>query len=158
MGIESRVLPESMAAELAAWNNGKGIDLESWIGCVGNFKLAIGYSAVFWPGFVLCEDYILRNDVSAESIRKWEVACNYDKRSVECVLNHVHIADMHNANDDVSEDKIVFLGNILKQIWQAKLNWQFPDRPCEVSFYEPENRKDLTLFELSFWQKKHERR
>ena len=41
-----------MLPELAEWNNGKGIDLKSWIGCSGNFRLAIGYSAIFWPRFV----------------------------------------------------------------------------------------------------------
>ena len=52
--------PADMLPELAEWNNGKGIDLESWVGCSGNFRLAIGYAAIFWPRFVLFEDYILR--------------------------------------------------------------------------------------------------
>jgi hypothetical protein len=43
--------PESMRAELRAWNNGNGIDLESWVGCQGNFRLAVGYTTVFWPRF-----------------------------------------------------------------------------------------------------------
>lgn len=33
--------------ELPRWNNGDGIDAESWIGCVGNYELAIGYSLIF---------------------------------------------------------------------------------------------------------------
>jgi hypothetical protein len=52
--------PESMDAELAAWNNGGGIDLEMWIGCQGNFALAVGYACVFWPAFTLFDGYILR--------------------------------------------------------------------------------------------------
>jgi len=48
--------PASMIQELSAWNNGKGIDLESWTGCSGNFKLAVGYSTIFWPKFNLVED------------------------------------------------------------------------------------------------------
>ena len=51
--------PESMKAELAAWNNGAGIDLESWIGCEGRFSLAVGYASIFWPAFTLIEGYIL---------------------------------------------------------------------------------------------------
>ena len=34
--------PQSMKDELAAWNNGAGIDLESWVGCEGRFALASG--------------------------------------------------------------------------------------------------------------------
>ena len=41
--------PESMKAELAAWNNGAGIDIESWVGCEGKFSLAVGYSSIFGP-------------------------------------------------------------------------------------------------------------
>ena len=43
---------QSMKDELAAWNNGAGIDLESWVGCEGRFALAVGYAAIFWPVFV----------------------------------------------------------------------------------------------------------
>ena len=38
----------STKSELAAWNNGAGIDLESWTGCEGRFALAVGYAAIFW--------------------------------------------------------------------------------------------------------------
>ena len=44
-------IPISMRAELAAWNNGNGIDLGSWTGCEGRFALAIGYASIFWPEF-----------------------------------------------------------------------------------------------------------
>ncbi|HSA77298.1 MAG TPA: hypothetical protein VLG72_00365 [Nitrospirota bacterium] len=40
--------------ELSDWNNGKGIDVVSWIGCVGDFQKAIGYSVMFWPHFEEC--------------------------------------------------------------------------------------------------------
>lgn len=36
--------PTDMLLELAEWNNGDGIYLESWIGCSGDFRLAVGYS------------------------------------------------------------------------------------------------------------------
>ena len=52
-------IPQSMKAELAAWNNGNGIDLESWISCEGRFSLAVGYASVFWPAFTLFEGYIV---------------------------------------------------------------------------------------------------
>lgn len=32
--------------ELPDWNNGKGIDVESWIDCIGTFQLAVGYSTL----------------------------------------------------------------------------------------------------------------
>lgn len=145
-----------MLAELAAWNNGKGINLSSWIGCSGNFRLAVGYSTVFWPRFVLFEDYILREGFSLEALRGFERQCGAAGRSVEVVMNHLHIEDIqHYGCDDVTEPRIAYLGRVLKEVYEAKLQWQFPDRPCEVSLLEPEDRTDLTGFQLTFWQKKH---
>jgi hypothetical protein len=152
-------LPASMVSELSAWNNGGGIDLESWIECSGNIKLAIGYSTIFWPKFVLFEDYILREGFNLESLRGFEKDKSDNKAYVEWVMNHLHILDIHCGDrENVSEDEVVFLGNILKEIYEVKLRLQFPDRPCVVDFCEPEDRKNLIEFQLSFWQKKHEKK
>jgi len=151
-------MPVSMVQELSAWNSDKGIDLGSWVNCVGDYKLAVGYSTIFWPRFTLFEDYILREGFSVESLRGFEKTSE-SKSSVESVMNHLHIADIHYSDHkNKSEDKIVFLGKILKEIYEIKLRTQFPDRPCVVEFYEPDDREDLVEFQLSFWQKKHEKK
>ena len=147
--------PESMQAELAAWNNGAGIDLESWIGCEGRFSLAVGYASIFWPAFTLIEGYILPQGVSEGSLRSWE-RNGRSRQSIECVMNHVHIADIHYGCGDISIDKLLVIGNVLKEIYEAKLHWQFPDRPCSVELIIPDDPDDLTSYQLSFWQKCHE--
>ena len=128
--------PESMKAELAAWNNGAGIDLESWIGCEGRFSLAVGYASIFWPTFTLIEGYILPQGVSEGSLRSWEQG-GRSRQSIEWVINHVHIADIHYGREDISIDKLLVIGNVLKEIYEAKLAWQFPDRPCLVGTCDP---------------------
>ena len=85
--------PESMKAELAAWNNGAGIDIESWVGCEGKFSLAVGYSSIFWPPFTLFEGYILREGFSEDSLRGFE-RNGRSRKSVEWLMNHLHIADI----------------------------------------------------------------
>jgi hypothetical protein len=151
--------PASLVSELSTWNEGKGIGLESWIECVGDFKLAVGYSTLFWPKFVLFEDYILREGFSLESLRGFEKGRSDNQSPIEWVMNHLHIAHIHyNDRENISEDKIVFLGNTLKEIYEMKLRSQFPDRPCVVDFYQPEDRTKLIEFQLSFWQKKHEKK
>jgi hypothetical protein len=147
--------PESMKAELAAWNNGAGIDLESWIGCEGRFSLAVGYATIFWPAFTLIEGYILPQGVSEGSLRSWEQG-GRSRQSIEWVMNHVHIAHIHYGREDISIDKLLVIGNVLKEIYEAKLHWQFPDRPCSVQFFIPDDPDDLTGYQLSFWQKSHE--
>jgi hypothetical protein len=150
-------IPESMVAELAAWNQGRGIDLESWVGCAGNFRLAIGYVPVFWPRFVEFEGYILRDGFSLESLRGFESHCAGDRRAVETVMNHLHIADIqHVGCEDLTSDKAILLGEALREIYEAKLRWQFPGKSCTVSFHKPEDASDVMGYEVSFWQEPHE--
>jgi hypothetical protein len=148
--------PESMKSELAAWNNGAGIDIESWVGCEGRFSLAVGYSTVFWPSFTLFERYILREGFSEASLRSFEQN-GRGRQSVEWLMNHLHIADIqYYGCSDASKDKLLLLGNVLKEIYEAKLLWQWPDHPCRVEFYIPDDQDDLMKYQLSFWQKCHE--
>ena len=75
--------PDSMKSELGAWNNGAEIDIKSWIGCKGDFSLAVGYASVFWPEFVLFEGYILRGGVfGSSSLRGFEEQ-KISRKSVE---------------------------------------------------------------------------
>ena len=86
--------PESMKSELAAWNNGAGIEIESWIGCEGNFSLAVGYVSVFWPEFILFDGYIVRKGFSEASLQGFAHQQGTNRRSVEWLMNHLHIADI----------------------------------------------------------------
>lgn len=148
--------PESMKAELAAWNNGDGIDLDTWVANEGNFSLAVGYASIFWPAFTLFEDYILPSGFSVDVLRDFERG-QRGRQSVEWVMNHLHIADIqHWGCADRSKDKLIVLGNVLKEIYEAKLRWQFPNRPCTVEFFVPDDPDDLTEYQVSFWQKCHE--
>jgi len=150
-------IPKSMQAELQAWNNGKGIDLQAWVSCEGNFRLAVGYAAIFWPTFVEFEDYILLDGFSVEALRGFEAQEGITRKSVEWVINHLHIADIqHGGCPDMSRDKLVLIGSTLKEIYEAKLKFCFPRKPCIVEFHQPEDPEDLAEYQLSFWQAKHE--
>lgn len=154
-------IPDSMKEELQAWNNGDGIDLESWTGCSGNFSLAVGYSALFCPQFIEFEDYILQtdevNDGLISSIRGFESQEGSSLKSVEWVINHLHIFDVqYSGCEDISSDKLIVIGDALKEIYEAMLAYKFPNKPCEVEFYIPENKEDYEDYQISFWQKKHD--
>jgi hypothetical protein len=149
--------PDSMKAELAAWNNGAGIDLGSWVGCEGSFGMAVGYAAVFWPEFVEFEGLILRAGFSLEALRGFQQQEGIDRAGVEAVMNHRHIADIqYYGCPDASADKLLHLGTVLAQVYEAKLRWQFPTRPCRVSLVVPPDSTDLMAYEVTFWQQAHE--
>jgi hypothetical protein len=68
-------------------------------------------------------------------------------------MNHLHIADIqHYGCEDLSKDKVVLLGSKLKEIYEARLQWQFRHRPCVVSFHQPDDSDDLEAYEVTFWQ------
>lgn len=148
--------PESMKSELAAWNNGAGIDLQTWIECLGTFSLATGYSTIFWPKFVEFEGYLLKDGFSIDALRGFERQQGSTRKSIEWVMNHFHLADLHCGATDLSKDKIVQLGTVLKEIYELKLRDRFANRPCTVEFYIPDDPEVLGDYQLSFWQKEHE--
>ena len=138
--------------ELPDWNNGKGIDVESWIGCSGNFQLAVGYSTLFWPRFVEFEGYVLREGFSIDSLRGCQQQRNGSRRSVEAVMNHLHIAAIHYHDlQSFTTEHALYLGRVLREIYQVKLAWQFPSRRFEVVFDESEH-SDLMAYEITFYQ------
>lgn len=150
-------IPESMKTELGAWNNGAGIDLESWVSCDGRFALAVGYASIFWPEFVEFEGYLLRKGFSEKSLRGFESQQGCTRKGTEWLMNHLHIAGTHHYGcSDMTRDKIVLLGVVLKEIYEAKLQCVFPNRPCVVEFFVPADKDNLMEYQISFWQKLHE--
>jgi len=146
-------VPDSMKAELAAWNNGAGIDLESWVGCEGNFRLAVGYSSIFWPGFVEHDGFLLREGFSPSALQGFRQQAGIDRAGVESVMNHLHLDNLQWLGcPDASPDKLVHLARVLEQVYTAKLKWQYPDRLCRVSLYVPEDAALLNQYEITFWQ------
>lgn len=72
-------------------------------------------------------------------------------------MNHLHIADTHHVGtEDMTKDKLIALGNVLADIYRAKLAWQFPLVPCAVEFYVPDDPDDLVEYQLSFWSRRNE--
>jgi hypothetical protein len=124
--------------ELPMWNNGDGIDPKGWVECMGTYELAAGYSLIFWPRFVRFEGYVLRDGFCERA------------ESVEAVMNHVHIADIH-VNVKSNEAQVRYLGIILKDIHEVKLRRDFPDLQFVVSFND-EPGLNLIDYQLSFWQ------
>jgi hypothetical protein len=150
-------LPESIKKELAQWNNGAGIDLESWIGCEGRFALAVGYSSIFWPDFVAFDGYVLRKGFAESALRGFEKQKGSTRKGVERVMNHLHIADIQYVGcEDISEDKLIYLGQVLRNIYEVKLKSQLPERPCIVEFYTPPKADELLEYQITFWQKAHD--
>lgn len=154
MSIE---VPESMIEEFTFQHKNDHVPLKMWIGFEGNYKLAVGYTALFWPQFETVGKYVLVAGTSEENVAEWETQPDVSERDLEAVLNHIHLADFHwNDEETLSPDKLLFLGQTLQEIYEAKLRWQFPERTFSVEFIVPADPEDLQHYQLTFWQKKWE--
>jgi len=143
--------PAALIPELPAWNEGRGITPGDWISCVGSYELAIGYSLIFWPEFVEFNDYIMRAGFEESSLRGFEEMTKGNRRAVEAVMNHVHIADIHANVDEYKIEQLRYLGRTLKSIYIVKLRSDFPERRFKVVFND-EPELEPTDYELTFWQ------
>ena len=143
---------ESLIPELREWNGGRGIDVDSWISCVGSYEHAIGYSRLFWPEFVLHDGCLLSAGFSAESYRGFMERANGNRRAVEAVMNHTHIVDLFcDPAAEPTVGQILHMGRILGEMWHAKLCRDFPDLDVVVSFPE-DPQDDLLDYEITVYQ------
>jgi len=131
------------------WNEGRGVDLESWIKMTGSYDLAVGYTFIFWPEFVSIDGYVLCQGSTASNLRAWEKT-GADRKAIEAVINHIHIADIH-CEVTASEAQLRHLGRVLQSIYRLKLATDYPDRSFEVHFND-EDGLDPLDYELTFFQ------
>jgi hypothetical protein len=141
----------ALIPEIQSWNNGDGISPDAWIECVGNYELAVGYSFIFWPRFVRFEKYVLREGFNEPALRGFEGQAGSDRKSVEWVMNHLHLADIHFSAPEPNEAQLRYLGRVLKEIHEVKLRADFPDLRFVVGF-EDEPGLDPVDYQISFWQ------
>jgi hypothetical protein len=140
----------ALIPELPAWNNGAGISAEDWIGCVGTYELAVGYSLVFWPRFVRVDGLVLREGFSPDALASCRTP-GADPAGVEALMNHLHLADLHCSGAKPTEAQLRYLGRLLKEIYEVKLARDFPDLAFTVEFND-EPGLDLIDYQLTFWQ------
>ena len=155
---------QKLIPEIKKWQeiNGNQFDAEDWIAIEGNIKLAIGYSFIFWPDLIEYENCVfLKSHFSIETYNQWKKVDYVEYFSqIEYVLNHIHILDLFAEEEgkqrEVSKDQIIYLGNVLREIYETKLRAQFKDKAFVVTFNGNDQINDLYDYELSFHQLQNE--
>ena len=123
--------------EMSQWNNGKGIDIESWLMCMGNFELAVAFGWLFWPQFKIHDDCILAVDIDLSTYQLFLKEANGNKQFVESRANHLCLVDLFHQDVAKPSDALLFhLGELLQDAWGCKLIRDFPDRKITVPFTE----------------------
>ncbi len=154
---EKRITSEmiELVPDLATWGD-TPIDIIDWVRGAGSYELAIGYSRIFWPRLVELGDYVLlETNAHPETVRVWEEHLSNDKRAIEAMLNHVHMVDLQ-GHGAYNEAQMIDLGRTHREILQAKLAWQFPEKRFEVLFDETPGQAPED-YQVTFWQVRDER-
>ena len=149
---------QNLIPEIKEWqnHNGQKFDIEDWIAIEGNIKLAIGYSSIYWPDFIEHEDCVfLKSHFSLDGFNQWKNVDYVEYFSqIEYVINHIHILDLftQEKQGEITKDQIIYLGEILREIYETKLTTLFKDRKFSVTFNGKEKVDELIDYELSFHQ------
>lgn len=144
---------DTLIPEMKDWNNGKGIDIDSWIRCVANHKVLVGCSRILWPSFVEHDGCILLGDsVDEARYQGFFKGAKGDRSVVEATMNHQHVLHLF-ATELPSRELVLYVGRLMKELWQVKLNRDFPGRKITVDFPE-EDDMDLIDYEITLFQER----
>ena len=144
---------QQLIPELRLWNGGKGIGVDMWRQCVGSFEHAVAYGRLFWPAFTLHDGCILFEDFNLESFQGFMEQTGGHRPSVERVMNHIHLLDLFGHDDHApSDDLLLHLGSLLKDIWSTKLARDFPERRVVVRFPLETVDDGSSDYQISFFQ------
>jgi len=151
-----KIRPEDLFADLQDWNEGKGATFQEWLGCYGGIEYAVAFSTLFWPEFQVFHDCVfIASFCDEESFQTWLRCSKGDLAGVEAMVNHQHISDLFmNGSPEGTAEQLNYLGEVLKETWQAKLNLEFPDRRMVVDFY-PAKADDLVAAQITFYTKRN---
>jgi hypothetical protein len=155
-GQEEEVDFSALIPELSTWNEGKGLNVDSWLTRIGSYEHAVAYARLFWPAFTIHEDCVLFAGFSEKIFGGFMEQTGGNKQAVEAVMNHRHILDLfQNVSREPTEEVLLHLGRMLKDMWSCKLRRDFPSRTVLVTFPE-EGIDDLSDYEITFFQE-HQR-
>ncbi|MGL5263776.1 MAG: hypothetical protein ACRDAI_04265 [Candidatus Rhabdochlamydia sp.] len=130
-------------------NKGNKFSLYDYIFHINKLKkvdsdIYFAFFELFWPSFIIYKDYILLKENFSEE--KVEDLIKREEK-VEFWMN-LFITDPYFENDD--DEKSEFLAGALMQVWQAKLEKDFPGKNFIVKYICDEEYGD---YGLTFYQK-----
>lgn len=113
------------------------------------------WRGVLWPDFVEHDGCVFRGplkDWDDQTYRNWMIQTDGDRRRVEAVMNHLHIADVLEAVvPSPSREVVLAFGRLMRDLWTQKLSRDFPDRTFIVAFPE-EHQDEVIDHEITFSQ------
>jgi hypothetical protein len=107
------------------------------------------YRSLFWPQFIDhdgCVFLAFEKSIYQDVLTR----AGGNRREVEKFMNHRHIVDLLPKSVKAPTTELVLsFGELLKEMWEAKLHRDFPEQRFIVSFVR-DSCEELSDFEISF--------
>ena len=145
--------------EFQRWFGGDDVSLYEWITCAGSLADLAAYGRIIWPDFVEHGGRIFKAGFSEPVYHETLLRNEGDEEAAQAFVNHKHVLDLFGRPDArgkaPSQELVIYVGRLLRDIWQAKLGHDFPNRRIIVEFF-PERSENLDDYQLTFYEKSPE--
>jgi hypothetical protein len=128
-----------------------------WAFDTTSLESAIGFSELFWPPFIEYDSMVFRGDSpvspdARKNIANWTASAKGERWKVEQMLNHEHLIDLFSERYRQGQsDKIIYLARVVREMWEAKLKLDFPNRSFVVDLHVPPT-DDIAEWQITFYQ------
>ena len=136
---------KELIPELRSYPDDVGAAVEVWLTNLGRYDHAAAYASLFWPAFTEIEGCVLLGDRVPETYAEWKARLGEDPAAIESVLNHRHLSDLFIRAPEPSDELLEHLGEVLRDMWAAKLHQDFPDRQFVVTFNSDADDPEITF-------------
>ena len=157
MAVETKSSVElnpALLPDYQAWQHAQTHEFTLWnyLDVRGDYELAAAFSKLFCPDFVEVDGYVfLAEQFDHANFEQWRQQFADDRKSVEAVINHVHIDDLFNngSRADYQPELVEYLGRVLVVCWRRALQELFPPRQFtfECSAQPDEAGPTITFFQ-----------
>lgn len=121
----------ALAAELAEWNDGRGISPLDWIAHTGSFKHFTAYARLIFPELVEVHGRLYLLDLfSPERLAELRKQCNAHR--AQAFMNTIDLAALFVDANEQSDEDIRQFGSFLKDTWTVRVAASFPGRPVHI--------------------------
>lgn len=138
---------------MSKWNN-PSLGLWDYAAYNSNPDLLLSIISILYPNTIEYENcIILEKSFDKENFASWKKE-SYTNTQIECVLNHLHIYDLFNNQEEGEEEhcleNLEYLGKIIIKFWKVALTDKYPNKTFEFVFSNEGNDYGPTIY---FFQK-----
>jgi hypothetical protein len=135
--------------QAAAWRTrfGSSAGLFDFVGRHVSLTEALAVGQLLWPPFVVERGCVLLSErYQTDQFEQWWDRLAGDISAIEEVMNHLHIWDLFEQDDDDGlVDAYVEMAELIAATWRCALQESFPDRSFAVSVDEDDYGPTVTF-------------